>query len=92
MWDDCRITASELCAAVGIREPAVISVIREVSFRKVCAEWVPKILTVEQKVTRENMCAEHLQLTGKDGGAFISRIITDDGSWFHHYDPVTKIL
>jgi hypothetical protein len=77
MWDYGRITKSELCAAVGIREPAVMTVIREVSFRKVCAKWVPKLLTVEHKATRENVCAEYLQHSDKNGGAFLSRIITD---------------
>jgi histone-lysine N-methyltransferase SETMAR len=69
-----------------------MAVISEVSFRKVCAKWVPKMLTVEQKVARENMCAEHLQHTDKDGAVFLSRIITDDETWIHPYDPVTEIL
>jgi hypothetical protein len=61
IWDDCRIITGELCLAVGIREPAVMTVIKELTFRKVCAKWVPKMLTVEHKVVSENTCMEHLQ-------------------------------
>ena len=69
-----------------------MTVIREVSCGKVCAKWVPKILTVAHNVAGGNMCAEHLQHTEKDGGAFLYRIITNDETWVHHYDPMTKIL
>jgi hypothetical protein len=36
--DDRRITASELCAAVGIGKPAVMGIVRELGYRKVCAQ------------------------------------------------------
>ena len=40
MWDDGRITKSELCPAVGIREPAVMTVRSKLqkSLRKVGTE------------------------------------------------------
>jgi hypothetical protein len=69
-----------------------MTVIREVSFGKVCTKWLPKMLTVTHKVPRENMYAKHLQYPEKDGDVFLSRIITDDETWVHHYDSVTKIL
>ena len=45
--DDCRITTRELCASVGNGKPAVKAIIRELGYRKVCANCVPKMLTVE---------------------------------------------
>jgi hypothetical protein len=48
------------------------------------------MLTVEHKTTRGYICAERLQRSEKDGGNFLSRIITGDETWVHHYDPLTK--
>jgi hypothetical protein len=49
MRDDRPTTKSELCAAIALGKPAVMTTIRELFFRNVCAIWVPKILTVEHK-------------------------------------------
>jgi histone-lysine N-methyltransferase SETMAR len=68
--DDRRITTSELCVAIWIGKPAVMAIIRELGYRKVCAKWVPKMLTVEHKTARKNICAELLQRSEKDGDAF----------------------
>jgi hypothetical protein len=61
IWDDRSITAGELCAATGTGKVAVMAIIRELGYRKVCARWVPKMLTVEHKRARKNICAEILQ-------------------------------
>jgi hypothetical protein len=55
--------------------------IRELDYRNVCASWVPKMLTVEHKTARTNVCAELLQRNGKDGVPSLSRIIAGDGPW-----------
>jgi hypothetical protein len=86
---DCHTTESELCTATGIGKPAVMSVITEHGYREVCARWVPNMLNVKH-TTAWNICAELLQCSEKDGDAFLSRIITDNETWVHHYDPLTN--
>jgi hypothetical protein len=78
--DDRRIT-SELCAAIGIGK---------LGYRKVCARWVPKMLTVKHKTFRKHFLAEPLKRNEKDRHAFLSRIITGDKTCFHYYDLLTK--
>jgi transposase len=39
--DGRRIATSELCAAVGIGKPAVLTIFRELGYRKFCARCVP---------------------------------------------------
>jgi hypothetical protein len=51
-----------VCTAIRIGKPAVVTIIRELGYRKLCARWVPKMLTVELNTARK--------------GALISRIIT----------------
>jgi hypothetical protein len=42
------------------------------------------------KQPKENICAEHLQHSEKDGDAFLSRIITHDKTWVHNEDAVMR--
>jgi len=51
-----RIATSELCAAVGIGEPAVLTIIRELGYRKSGARCVPKMLGVEHRTARKELC------------------------------------
>jgi hypothetical protein len=69
----------------------IIAIIREVGYRKVCARWVPKMLIVEHKPARKNICGELFQPNEEYGIDFLSRIITDHETRVHHYDPLTKI-
>lgn len=57
--------------------------------QKVCAKLVPKILTIEQKEARENVCTDTLNAIENDPN-FLERVITCDESWFFTYDPETK--
>jgi hypothetical protein len=58
------------------------------SMRKVGAEYVHR----QTHNSPKNICAELLQRSEDDGDAFLSRAITGDESWVHHFDPLTKRL
>jgi hypothetical protein len=47
--DDCHITTSELCSAIGIGKPMIVATIRKLGYRKICTQWVLKMLTVKHK-------------------------------------------
>jgi hypothetical protein len=42
------------------------------------------------KQHKENICAEHLQHSEKDGDAFLSRIITHNETWVQNEDPLMR--
>jgi hypothetical protein len=42
------------------------------------------------KRPKKNIRGELLQCSEKEGGAFLSRIITDDEAWVDHCDPLKK--
>jgi hypothetical protein len=50
---DCRRMTSGLCAAIGSGKLALVAIIRELDDRKVCARWVPKMLTVELETAQK---------------------------------------
>ena len=45
------------------------------NMQKVCAKMVPKILTIEQKEARENVCTDTLSAIENDPN-FLERVIT----------------
>jgi histone-lysine N-methyltransferase SETMAR len=59
-------------------------------FHKVCSCWVPFQLTPQHKSQRMGLSLQHLQHYQDEGNDMLSRIITGDESWVHHYEPKTK--
>ena len=60
--------------------------------RRVCARWVPRLLTEDQQATRVQICGNLLKRLNREGEAFLDKIIMVDESWIHHYEPETKFL
>ena len=51
---------------------------------------MPKKLTEEHKLRRMEICQRLLNRYNNEGEEFLSRIVTGDESWVHHYSPETK--
>nr|XP_032528131.1 uncharacterized protein LOC116778294 [Danaus plexippus plexippus] len=58
--------------------------------KKVSARWVPRMLTDEQKKKRVDISRVNLQKFQADKENFLSRFVTMDETWIHHFDPETK--
>ncbi|GFO28214.1 histone-lysine N-methyltransferase SETMAR [Plakobranchus ocellatus] len=83
-----RIKQKEIANAVGILKERMHHIVRTVlGYRKVSARWVPRLLTVEMKAQRKDMCIQLLERYNAEGEVFLQRILTGDESWVHHYDP-----
>jgi hypothetical protein len=57
--------------------------------KKVCARMVPKNLSEDQKLNREEMCQNVLENTEEDPN-FLNSVVTCDETWLCQYDPETK--
>ena len=56
----------------------------------VCARLVPKQLTELHKEECLDMCKWLLDHSGPEGDHFLERIVTEDATWIHHYEPDGK--
>ena len=56
---------------------------------KICANLVPKILSVDQNASRLEICRD-LQGRLKIEPIFLDKVITGDESWVFDYNPETK--
>ena len=60
---------------------------KRLDLRKVCARWVPHLLTEEQK-TQSLKCARELLKTYKGcNSRVISNLLTGDETWVHMFEP-----
>jgi histone-lysine N-methyltransferase SETMAR len=64
--------------------------IAELGYRKVCARWVPRMLTIKMKAERLRICQQVLLRYETEGDTFLNNIVTGDESWVHYYDPENK--
>lgn len=88
--EDRRQTIHDLCTSVGISYGSCQEILTEnLGMRRVAAKFVPRLLSVDQKQRRVDVCSE-LRETSENDPTFISRVITGDESWFYGYDPETK--
>jgi histone-lysine N-methyltransferase SETMAR len=86
-----RVTERHLVEALGISLGSVSNILTEVlGFRKLCAQWVPHSLTMEQKHIRMRLSQQHLERFLKNKVDFVRRFITMDETWVYHHDPESK--
>jgi len=85
--DDRRVTVDTIARTLGLGHNAVQEMIGSLGYRKVCARWVPRLLTKDHKGQRKAITSELLQRYRHEGYDFLLRIVTGDESWFHHFEP-----
>jgi len=59
-------------------------------YRKVCARWVPKMLTEEHIKTRLACALTFLMRYHKEGDGMLRHIVTGDKTWVSHITPESK--
>jgi histone-lysine N-methyltransferase SETMAR len=58
--------------------------------KKLCARWVPRLLTEEEKRTRMKISEHCLERFNKNKTDVVCQFITMDETWIHHYTPKFK--
>ena len=86
-----HITIDEVAQSLQISFGSAQEIIHEIlGYNKVSARWMPRQFTEEHKRRRMEICQTLLNRYNNEGEAFLSRIVTGDESWVHHYSPETK--
>jgi len=90
---DRQLTVVEICQELGTRISygSVQSIIKHMLlFQKILAQWIPRLLSDQQKTARVQISETLLVRYEEEGDAFIHCIVTCDETWVHHYTPETK--
>lgn len=88
---DRRLTVKDIMTSLSIGARAADEIIHDrLGFSKMCARWVPRLLTPDNKETRLNVCADLFERYDNEGDGFLRRIITGDETWIHQFEPENK--
>ena len=75
---------------VGISHGTCHKILTEdLKMRRVASEFMPRLLSVDQKQKRLDVCLD-LKQNAADDPSFLSNVITGDETWVYTYDPETK--
>ena len=90
MDKDCRVSIETISAQFDVSVGTVHTIIRkELKMRKICAEFVPRVLREDQKERRCHDSREMFELINSDP-AVLDAQVTCNESWIYCYDPETK--
>ena len=76
----------------GIHLSSVLKILCErLGLRKICARWVPGLLTDEQKQSRVRLAASQvIEKYDKCDPHRLEEIVTGDETWIYHFQPDSK--
>ena len=60
------------------------------NMRRLCARWIPKMLSECKKAKRVESCQRFVQRFQQEGEDFLSRNVTADETWISLYEPKSK--
>jgi histone-lysine N-methyltransferase SETMAR len=84
--DERWMKMRKIAETIGISKEHVGYILHEeLDIKKLCARWVPRLLTADQKHTRMKISEQCLERFNKNKTEFVHRFITMDGTWIHHY-------
>ena len=85
---DVRMSVKDIASCTGISEGSVQTILKKcLDLRKLCARWVPHLLTEEQ-TPQHLKCARELLKTYKGcNSRVISNLLTGDETWVHMFEP-----
>ena len=89
--EDARYTVQEIGELSGIHSSSVLKILRErLGLRKICAHWVPHLLTDEQKQSRVRLASQVIEKYDECDPRHLEEIFTGDETWIYHFQPDSK--
>ena len=89
--EDARHTMQKIEELSGIHSSSVLKILRErLGLRKICARWVPYLLTDEQKQSWVRLASQVIEKYDKCDPRHLEEIVTGDETWIYHFQPDSK--
>jgi hypothetical protein len=63
---------------------------KHLGYKKICAMWVPWMLSHDHRKTRIGAALTFLERCHRDGDKFLDHIVTGDEIWVSHFTPEIK--
>jgi len=89
--DDWWMKVHEIAETIRISKERLGYILHEgLDMKRLCARWVPHLLTADQKRTCMKISEQYLEHFNKNKTDFVHRFITMDETWIHHYTLESK--
>ena len=89
--EDTCYTMQEIEELSGIQSSSVLKILREkLGLCKICAHWLPHLLTDEQKQSRVRLASQVIEKYGKCDPRRLKEIVTGNETWIYHFQPDSK--
>ena len=85
---DARLSVKNIASCTGISEGSVQTILKKrFDLTKVCARWIPHLLTKEQKTQRLKCAREFLKTYKGCNSRVIYNLLTGDYTCVHMFEP-----
>ena len=89
--EDTRYTVDEISESLSINSSVVFMILKQrLGLRKICARWVPHLLSQAEKDRRVKIASELLQIYDGCDDKRLCEIVTDDETWISFFEPEGK--
>ena len=89
--EDAHYTMQKIEELSCIHSSSVLKILRErLGLRKICARWVPHLLTDKQKQSQVRLASQVIEKYDKCDPCRLEEIVTDDETWIYHFQPDSK--
>ena len=89
--NDPNVKEREIAEIVYISTERVVNILHtHLCMRKLCAKWVPLLLTIDQKRIRVTILEQNLACFNHNPKKFLCQFVTMDETWIHHYTPESR--
>ena len=75
----------EMCTGLNISFSELQMMVAVLEYHKVCARWIPRMLTQKQKEQNLHVCQDVLNQYKTGGDSFLKYIISGEETWHHPY-------
>nr|XP_027310934.1 protein GVQW3-like [Anas platyrhynchos] len=88
---DCRMSIRMIADDLSIPQTQVFEMVKEnLAMRKVCAKFVPRVLSEDQKANLKAICQDLLHHMNEEPD-FLDNVVTGDETWVFEYNPETIV-
>lgn len=88
--NDRCVTTRQLAEMTRLSLGSVVSVVQSLGYRKICARWVPRLLTRELKTMRKDVCEGLMKTFTEEWKQCFDGVITQDETWLFLSEPESK--
>ena len=89
--NDPKVKVREIAEIVSISTERVVNIFHtNLCMRKLCARWLLRFLTIDQKCICVTTSEPNLAYFNRNPKDALCRFVTMDKTWIHHYTPESR--